>query len=294
MSDISKRRKILESLAFWGIAVILTLVYTAYENDPYDPLQGEAVFSDGTSVRYRFIRSKVIGTDLVIAVDTSPEVTGSVEFRRVSSRDPWTRIEMDRMILPVSTGHGRRPMDPDEQLAVILPSLEEMGGKYAYQITLVKSGELLVVNDGRGGPVVTRYRGDISPLYLIPHILFILLSMLLGIRAALESLRRDGHAVIFLWLTLVTLLLGGFVFGPLVQKQAFGVLWSGVPLGTDLTDNKVLVELLFWLNALWFNTGRRKGTRWSGRTILIAGILTFLIYMIPHSLMGSAYDYTSG
>jgi len=97
-----------------------------------------------------------------------------------------------------------------------------------------------------------------------------------------------------MWTTIGTLLLGGFIFGPLMQQYAFGVLWSGVPLGWDLTDNKVVIELVLWIVAVYFNTGNRKGGKWSRRSIAIAGILTFLIYLIPHCLFGSAFDYTTG
>jgi hypothetical protein len=79
-----------------------------------------------------------------------------------------------------------------------------------------------------------------------------------------------------------------------MQKHAFGVYWAGIPLGWDLTDNKVTIELALWLVAVFFNTGDRKDGPWARRTIAIAGLVTFIVYMIPHSLLGSGYDYTAG
>ncbi len=175
-----------------------------------------------------------------------------------------------------------------------LPSLDRMAGKYAYIIHLEHNGEKLMIHDGKGNPIVSRYRGSVPAWVLIPHIIFIMISMLFGVRAAFEALRKEGNAIWMMWVTIGTLLLGGFVFGPLMQKYAFGVLWSGVPLGWDLTDNKVVIELIFWIAAVYFNTGKRKGGRWSKRSIAIAGIATILIYLIPHSLFGSAFDYTTG
>ena len=52
-------------------------------------------------------------------------------------------------------------------------------------------------------------------------------------------------------MTIIFLLLGGFLFGPIVQKFAFGQFWTGWPFGEDLTDNKVLFALIAFLVA-WF------------------------------------------
>jgi len=73
-----------------------------------------------------------------------------------------------------------------------------------------------------------------------------------------------------------------------VQKFAFGAFWTGWPLGTDLTDTKTAVALLFWLIAMW-RLRRRSGGR--VRTI-IASVVTLIIFLIPHSLLGSEIDYT--
>jgi hypothetical protein len=87
--------------------------------------------------------------------------------------------------------------------------------------------------------------------------------------------------------TVGLLLLGGFVFGPLVQKYAFGNLWTGVPFGYDLTDNKTLVALVAWLVALW---SLRKGR--SARAVVIAAAaVMFVIFLVPHSLLGSEIRY---
>ena len=93
-----------------------------------------------------------------------------------------------------------------------------------------------------------------------------------------------------IWATIISFILGGFVFGPMVQKYAFGVLWSGIPFGHDWTDNKVVVELLFWIFAAYMNRGDRRN-RWS---VYFAGVATLLVYFIPHSIFGSEYNYITG
>jgi hypothetical protein len=90
-------------------------------------------------------------------------------------------------------------------------------------------------------------------------------------------------------LTLIVLFLGGIVLGPLVQNFAFGELWTGVPLGWDLTDNKTLIALLFWILAIVMN---RKKDRPFYSTL--AAVVLLIVFSIPHSVLGSELNYASG
>ena len=88
--------------------------------------------------------------------------------------------------------------------------------------------------------------------------------------------------------TAVLVFVGGFILGPLVQKYAFGVLWSGVPLGFDLTDNKTLIAFVGWLIALFL---MRKGKP-ARAGVVAAAVLLLVVYSIPHSVLGSELDYS--
>ncbi len=100
---------------------------------------------------------------------------------------------------------------------------------------------------------------------------------------------RDVRFKKYTSLTVVFLLIGGMCLGPIVQLYAFGDLWTGVPFGWDLTDNKTLIAFIFWLIALVYNRKHDKPL-WS----LIAAIVLMVIYTIPHSVMGSTFSYESG
>jgi hypothetical protein len=82
-------------------------------------------------------------------------------------------------------------------------------------------------------------------------------------------------------------IIGGFIFGPIVQKYAFGAFWTGFPSGHDLTDNKILVGFIGWLLALIALYKFKNPKRW----IVFASILMFVIFLIPHSVLGSELDY---
>jgi ABC-type multidrug transport system fused ATPase/permease subunit len=86
-----------------------------------------------------------------------------------------------------------------------------------------------------------------------------------------------------------TLIVGGMIFGPLVQKFAFSAFWTGVPFGWDLTDNKTLIAVIFWTIAYFTNRKNEKPI-W----IIVAAIVLLVIFSIPHSMLGSELDYSSG
>jgi hypothetical protein len=79
------------------------------------------------------------------------------------------------------------------------------------------------------------------------------------------------------------------ILGPFVQLYAFGDLWTGVPFGWDLTDNKTLIAFLFWILAVVMNRRRDKPFY-----TVLAAVVLLLIYSIPHSMFGSQLDYHTG
>jgi len=91
-----------------------------------------------------------------------------------------------------------------------------------------------------------------------------------------------------LW-TLIFFFTGGIILGPIVQYFAFGDLWTGIPFGWDLTDNKTLIALIFWILAVVMN--RKKDRPFY---IALAAIVLLLVFSIPHSLFGSELNYSSG
>ena len=72
-----------------------------------------------------------------------------------------------------------------------------------------------------------------------------------------------------------------------VQKFAFDAYWTGIPFGTDLTDNKTLIAFIGWLVALYAVIKLKKPKVW----IVVAFIVMILTYLVPHSVLGSELDY---
>jgi hypothetical protein len=278
----------LRSVFLWILALALTLGCVAYQDKtgPTYPLEGGLETAAGP-VSFKFLRSETIGRDLaLVLLDPVPEgVGGYVKYRRFKSNDEWSSTPMRRGEFEFSR-RGRA--ETVTGVGVTLPSLEERAGKYEF---------FVYIDDGEGEPVsvtgeatiYARYKAPVPTPALIAHIVVIFASMIIAIRAVLEAL-VNGSFKWMLWATLGSLLLGGFIFGPLVQWYAFGVWWSGVPYDIDWTDNKVLVELVFWLIAAFLNRG---GRRCRG-AVYLAGVVTLLVYFIPHSVFGSEFDYRIG
>jgi len=286
-SFVQKKPK-LSSALMWLLAAVITLVCFTYQDKtgPTYPLEGELETAHGV-VEFKVLRSEIIGTDLkIMLLDPVPEgVSGYVEYRRYRSDDPWSKLEMEDGSFSFSR-RGRE--EYVEGMGVELPSLAERAGKYEF---------FVFIDDGEGEPVsltndkaiYARYKDSVPTLVLLVHIALVFLSIALAIRTVFETL-IDGNFKPYIWATIISLILGAFILGPLVQKYAFGVWWAGIPFGYDWTDNKVLLELVFWLIAAFQN----RGSRVNRSIVYVAGLVTLLVYFIPHSLFGSEYNYLTG
>jgi hypothetical protein len=138
-------------------------------------------------------------------------------------------------------------------------------------------------------PVIIRFKGGVPAFILVPHILLMFLAMLFstlaGLMAAVKYPLYKKYAV---W-TLILFIAGGMVLGPIVQFDAFGDFWTGIPFGWDLTDNKTLIALLFWILAVVMNSKKERPVY-----TVLASFVLLLVFSIPHSLFGSELNYASG
>lgn len=279
-----------KSVILWLAAAALTVACFVFQNKtgPTYPLEG-IVDTVGGPVRFKFLRSEEIGTPLQLMLrDPVPAgVAGQVRWRRYKSHDEWRTTPME----PGTFSFTRRGQaEALRGVGARLPSLPERAGKYEFFVDL---------DDGTGArsvtgekPVFARYKAPVPVFVLYPHILVVFFSMTLAVRTAMAAL-TGGEVRRLLPATILSLLLGAFALGPLVQKYAFGVWWSGFPWGYDWTDNKVVVELAAWLLAgaalvFWRDAKRVRAA------VVLALVVTLAVYFIPHSIFGSEYDYTRG
>ncbi|MFC1997343.1 hypothetical protein ACFLXI_07030 [Chloroflexota bacterium] len=288
IKDFTVGKPRLTNVLLWILSGVVTIGCFLYQDKtgPTYPLEGTLNTELG-SVNYKFLRSETIGTDLkIMFLEPVPEgLTGYVEYRRYKSDDDLSTRPMEIGTFEFSR-RGRTEVV--RGFGAELPFLEERAGKYEYMV-FVDDGSGSAISITGEKPIYARYKADVPGWALFLHIIAIFASMTLAIRTTMEAI-IDGNFKWMIMATIISLLIGAFQLGPLVQWYAFGVWWSGIPFGYDWTDNKVLVELIFWLLAAFMNRGDRRNRL----SVYLAGFVTLLVYFIPHSIFGSEYDYRSG
>lgn len=260
------------SLILWVVALAVTLGTAVYQRmtGPTYPVSGVRIV-DGEKVAYRFDRAHPGPTDHEVRIPVSPRISEAwLAWRRFKTDDEWTRIPMSVQ---------------DSFLIASLPH-QPPAGKLEYRVQARGAGRMFTLPEG--DPVVIRFRGDVPWYVLIPHVLMMFLSMLLSTRAGLEVFSPSPHLRPLVLGTLVTLFAGGLILGPIVQKFAFDAYWTGWPFGKDLTDNKTAAAFVIWLVAAFGILGPKRKSSWA----LIAAIAMLVVYLIPHSLLGSELDYS--
>jgi hypothetical protein len=259
----------------WVAAFLLMSGAAAWQRltGPTHPKRGQVEVA-GQDVRWRLLRSAVTGEPFMVALPVPPGVTGTVHYRRFPVNEAFREVAMTR---EGGTLVGLLPTQPP-------------AGKLEYYVTLRgPEGSFRLPEDE---PVVMRFKGDVPAGVLVPHVVAMFFSMLIGVRAALAALLGRKEARRYAWVALVGITIGGLVLGPVVQKHAFGAFWTGWPLGEDLTDNKTLAMWLAWVVAVAVLERRRAADDRLARVALVgACLVTIAVYLVPHSLRGSQLDY---
>jgi hypothetical protein len=257
---------------FWILAVLITLASALYQRvtGPTHPLRAKAVVA-GSTFRFELPRSGESTADEVIELPVPAPAEAYLECQRYKTDEPWVREPFVRR---------------DKELVGSLPK-QPAAGKLAYRISIVSAGREIPVTGNE--PVIIRFKDPVPLWLLIIHVFVMFSGMLASTAAGLAALDKTRNPRRFAILTLGLIFAGGFILGPLVQKFAFGVFWSGFPFGKDLTDTKTLLIFVLWVLAV---IAGRKGKPARGM-VLAASVVTLLVYLIPHSLLGSELKYTS-
>lgn len=258
------------STLLWIIAIVLTILTAIYQRvtGPTYPLSGSALL-ENHKISYKLDRSHPGESDHTINIQTNDQnITGKLYWKRFKTNDEWTIQDMKFI---------------GKNLTGVLPH-QPKAGKLVYKIVLSKDDKQITIPDE---PVVIRFRGDVPVAVIIPHVILIFLAMLFSTRTGLEFFNKQPDYKKLAYWTFAFLILGGMIFGPIMQKYSFGEFWTGIPFGIDLTDNKTLIAVIGWIIALIALKKSSKPQKW----IIFASVLMFFIYLIPHSVLGSELDY---
>lgn len=260
------------NILLWIVAFVVMIASVIYQRmtGPTYPMRGK-IEVNSQIIKYKLPRSHDgSGKELVRIEVPDQTLSAELTYKRYKSYDDWTTQPMKR------DGNYLLGDIPEQPPA----------GKVIYYIDLVKQdGSKIRLNEE---PAIIRFKGVVPNWLLLPHIVFMFVAMVLSVKTGLHAAFGGGNLYKYALWTTILFFIGGMILGPMVQKYAFDAFWTGWPFGNDLTDNKTLVALIFWIIAV---LKLRKDP--NNKTFpIIAAIVMFVVYLIPHSVLGSEIDYT--
>jgi len=261
-----------KKVIFWIVAVVVSLGIMVYQRmtGPTYEKDYEITFN-GSDYKFALPRSHGGDSDCPVTLELPEPIEGTVVWRKFPTEDPWKRTPLER---------------EGNELTTSLPH-QPPAGKLEYHLELSASGERILLGDTEN--VVIRFKGAVPGWAQIPHILMMVLTVIFSMATILFALADMPVYKRYVGVTIIFLILGGFILGPIVQKFAFGQFWTGWPFGEDLTDNKVLVALIAFAVA-WF-LRNKSYSRWLA---IGASLIMLAVYLIPHSMNGSELDPETG
>lgn len=280
----------MQKLILWLLAFVITIGAAYYQRTtgPTYPKRVPLIVNDSLN-NIKLVRSLDLGERPEVKLKIyDASVKANLWYKRFKTDEEYQVAPFSYRVYPVNSFLMNKVFKIYEEkgfFAAVPP--QPPAGKLQYYIELTDSnGTRYLMKET---PVVIRFKGSVPGYVLLPHILLMFLAMLFSTAAGLMSVvRYPSYKKYAVW-TLAFFITGGMILGPIVQKFAFGDLWTGVPFGWDLTDNKTLIALLFWILAVIMNRKKEKPFY----TALAAFVL-LLVYSIPHSMFGSELDYSSG
>lgn len=263
----------LKKVLFWVLAVVVSLAAMVYQRmtGPTYPKKYEITYQNE---EYTFSLPRSNNGrpgDYPVEIELPELFTAKVIWRLFPTENPWDTLVLERS---------------GDTLSASLPH-QPPAGKIEYHLELRAKGQLIDLHEKEN--VVIRFRGDVPAWALLPHVLMMVLTVIWSTATIIFALANIPSYKKHMGVTIIFLLIGGFILGPVVQKYSFGQLWTGWPLGEDMTDNKVLFALVAYLMA-WFLRNKSYG-KWLA---IAAALVMIVVYLIPHSMNGSELDIETG
>jgi hypothetical protein len=280
----------MKKFVLWTLTFIITVAAAIYQRHtgPTYPKEMDVVLND-IHYELKLVRSLALDERPEVKLDiTDTTLRARLYFKRFPSNEEYQVKEFSYREYAVKSFIMNKifKIYDEKGLFADVPQQPAAGKiQYYFEITDSKGTKTFL----KDSPVVIRFKGSVPGFILAPHILLMFFAMLFSTLAGLMSLAKIPQYKKYGVWTLILFIAGGMILGPLVQYYAFGDLWTGIPFGWDLTDNKTLIALVFWILAVAMNREKDR----PHFTVLAAFIL-LLIFSIPHSLFGSELDYNTG
>lgn len=267
----------MKKFILWFLAVVITISAAIYQRmtGPTYPKRVN-ISINKTAYKLKLVRSLSLNEKPEVKLDLAdPGIKARLFFKRFKSEEEYQVADFIYR--------------PDSKHPVFYAGVPQQpsAGKLQYYIEIIDlNGTHTYLKEN---PVVIRFKGDVPAFILIPHILIMFVAMLFSTLAGLMAVIKFPMFKKYGVWTLILFIVGGFILGPVVQYYAFNELWTGIPFGWDLTDNKTLIALIFWILAVVMNRKKERPFY-----TILAAVVLLLVFSIPHSLFGSELNYSSG
>jgi len=266
-------------IILWILGLAITLGAAVYQKLTGPTYPKKIITTvNGNEYESKLIRSHGGDDDATVTLNIAEQdVQASIFWKHYPENidEAWNKVDFEYTVI-----------EDNKVLTAQLPH-QPPAGKLMYYIEVKDKSTTQDIF--KEEPVVVRFKGAVPPFVLIPHVIFIFFAMFLANVSGLFAAFKIPQFKRYTTITLILLLLGGMILGPIVQKYAFLEFWTGIPRGWDLTDNKTLIAFVAWIVAFFVN--RKKENRSS---VIIAALITIIIFSIPHSMFGSELNRETG
>eukprot|EP00823_Brevimastigomonas_motovehiculus_P004484 TRINITY_DN2975_c0_g1_i1.p1 TRINITY_DN2975_c0_g1~~TRINITY_DN2975_c0_g1_i1.p1 ORF type:complete len:389 (-),score=99.10 TRINITY_DN2975_c0_g1_i1:57-1223(-) len=330
----STKRQVCWQTLLWAIAAIFLTIIGVLQviTGPSYPIK-DTVSLGSTSIHYNLDRAHTGLTPHTVKISIADQsVMGVMRWRQHHSQTfEWNTTIRER------NGDDLTASIPAQDYAVrclyeIALMKEEQNRESERESERGREKEIegkiisIIIPDD---PINIRWKDDLPDVVLIIHIIFMASAFLFSCRAALEMYYPFStlkSSLIYSIITVILIIVGGFVMGPLVLHYCFHTWWTGIPIGWDITDNKTVVALVIWLIVLFITiyhyrrlssssspsaSASSSSSGYMSRVgegeeedddyererkaklspvkgwYIFAGVLTFIVFIIPHSLFGT-------
>jgi hypothetical protein len=280
----------MKKFILWTLAIIITISAAIYQRHtgPTYPKDLKVTLNNNV-YDLKLVRSLALDEKAEVQLNiTDTSVKARLFFKRYLTDDEYQVSEFLYKVYPVNSFIMNKIFKISEEKGFFAEVPQQpAAGKLQYYFEITDSnGSKTYLKDT---PVVIRFKGGVPALVLIPHILCMFIAMLFSTLAGLMAfVKFPLYKKYAIW-TLILFTAGGMILGPIVQFDAFGDYWTGIPFGWDLTDNKTLIAFLFWVLAVIMNRKKERPLY-----VVLAAVVLLLVYSIPHSMFGSQLDYSTG
>ena len=226
----------------WLMALLLALGSMVYQKTtgPTYPQRGSFEMN-GRTHDYSLLRSDESSRSSrdarVELPDPGQPAGGRIHWRRFPTEDPF-----------VSAPLSREAGEDGEALLVGLLPAQPAAGKLEYFLSLESPGQApLRIPDKT---VIIRFKDCVPTAILLPHVLLMALSILVGLRAGMGALFTPGSMRLWAWITLGTITVGGMILaimtGTVYERMREINIFSSVGLAPRHVAGMFLIESLVY------------------------------------------------